>query len=107
MFADYEELESKIAVGIAGFYALLIVVALLLKAFRSWAGLVVAFVFSAMASLPAASAVSQVQKYPSHLNRQSVAGNLQAVAVILIFVWMAPVIQYLIIRRKWRNQRKE
>ena len=104
LFADYEELESKIAVGIASFYALLIVVALLFKAFRSWIGLVAAFLFSAMASLPAASAVSQVLKYPSHLNRQSVTGNMQAVAMILIFVWAAPIIQYLIIRPKRRRQ---
>lgn len=107
LLADYEGLASEIAVVIVGFYAFLIVVALLLKAFRSWIGLVVAFVMSAIASLPAADAFSQVLKYPNILNRQTVTEYLQATSALLIFVWAAPVIQYLIIRYRRRKQQKE
>lgn len=107
LLADYEELGLTIANVFAGLYALLIVVALLFKAFRSWIGLVVALIGSAIVTLPAINAYYRVAKYPNVLQRHTITELTQIAVALLVFVWAAPILQYLIIRYRRRMQRLE
>ena len=113
MFADYEELGPMAGLLVLGVYAVVLLVTLAFKVFRTWKTLLIYAVFSAVASLPAIFAYMQISQYSHVLKRPSIVNLLWWTAVFLVFVWVAPVIQYLFIwgrqlhRTKPRNLRSE
>lgn len=100
LFADYEELGPFAAAVVLAVYGLVILAALLFKAFRSLTRVMAVGVMSGLASLPAASAFFEVWRYPGILRRQTVPMMLTMVVVLLCFVWFAPFIQYFVLRDK-------
>lgn len=86
---------------VAGVYAVAVLIALFLKAFRSRRALYASFVLSAIASIPFLWALILQWPYlPGEWDMNPDAGVVSLLdAVLLCFVWVAPPVQYRFVRR--------
>lgn len=98
--------EMLLALGVlvAAVYAVPVLIALVLKAFRSPAALYSSFLLSAIASIPFLWALILQWPYlPKEWDINPGAGVLSLLdGVLLSFVWAAPAVQYRLVRRKTR-----
>jgi hypothetical protein len=98
------EMLLLLGTSIAAVYAVAVLIALVLKAFRSPMALYTSFVLSAIASIPFLWALKLQWPYlPREWDINPTAGVLSLLdAVLLCFVWVLPSVQYRFVRRKTR-----
>jgi hypothetical protein len=99
------EIWVPLATRITGAYAFAVLIALLFKIFRWRTALYISFVLSAIVSGPGLGALAYDWKYLSRQITQplpqdkGLLGGVVLVAVLLCFVWVAPIVQYRLVRR--------
>lgn len=98
LLADFEELGLLFGNAILAGYALCLLIALGFRAFRSWIAILIAGVVAAAASFPVVQEYLHISQYPNVMKRMSVTGLLRWTIPLLLFVWIAPLIQYVSIR---------
>ena len=98
------EMLLGLGILVSAVYALAILIALVLKAFRSPATLYTSFLLSTIASIPLLFALILQWPYlPREWDINPGAGLLSLLdGVLLSFVWAAPAVQYRFVRRKTR-----